>query len=111
MLYQIYSITDSDLCLVGTAEMSIAGMKRGYTFAEEVRLLFAHTPYPQPTTHCHLSTRVLASHAQELPCKYVAFGHSFRREAGGGGRTSGGLYRLHQFSKVSAQREALWRST
>lgn len=33
----------------------------------------------------------------DLPLKYVAFSHCFRREAGGSG---GGLYRMHQFSKV-----------
>ena len=30
----------------------------------------------------------------------AAFGHCFRREAGGRGQASKGLYRLHQFSKV-----------
>jgi seryl-tRNA synthetase len=30
----------------------------------------------------------------------VAFSHCFRREAGAAGKQSGGLYRLHQFSKV-----------
>ena len=30
----------------------------------------------------------------------VAFSHCFRREAGAAGKQTGGLYRLHQFSKV-----------
>jgi len=36
---------------------------------------------------------------EELPIKYVAFSHCFRKEAGHG-KESKGLYRLHQFSKV-----------
>ena len=35
----------------------------------------------------------------ELPAKFVAFSHCFRKEAGKG-ENSKGLYRLHQFSKV-----------
>lgn len=35
-----------------------------------------------------------------LPIKYVADSHCFRREAGAAGRTSKGLYRVHQFSKI-----------
>lgn len=37
---------------------------------------------------------------QDLPKKYAAVSHCFRHEAGAGGASSKGLYRLHQFSKV-----------
>ena len=36
---------------------------------------------------------------EQLPAKFVAFSHCFRKEAGRGAH-SHGLYRLHQFSKV-----------
>lgn len=36
----------------------------------------------------------------ELPIRVVAFSDCFRTEAGGGGRASKGLYRVHQFGKV-----------
>lgn len=36
---------------------------------------------------------------EDLPAKYVAYSHCFRKEAGKG-QHSVGLYRLHQFSKV-----------
>ena len=32
--------------------------------------------------------------------RHVAFGHCFRKEAGGAGLATRGLYRVHQFSKV-----------
>lgn len=32
--------------------------------------------------------------------RHVAFGHCFRKEAGGAGSATRGLYRVHQFSKV-----------
>jgi seryl-tRNA synthetase len=32
--------------------------------------------------------------------RHVAFGHCFRKEAGGTGLATRGLYRVHQFSKV-----------
>lgn len=38
--------------------------------------------------------------AQQLPLLYVAESHCFRREAGAAGRSSKGLYRVHQFEKV-----------
>ena len=37
---------------------------------------------------------------EQLPLKYVAESHCFRREAGSAGRESKGLYRVHQFSKI-----------
>lgn len=35
-----------------------------------------------------------------LPYKLCGISHCFRREAGGGGEKAGGLYRLHQFTKL-----------
>ncbi|CAG9325024.1 SERS [Blepharisma stoltei] len=67
---QMYNLADNKLCLIGTAEISIAGM-----FAETV------------------------INADKLPMKYAGFSHCFRMEAGRG-QVSKGLYRLHQFSKV-----------
>jgi seryl-tRNA synthetase len=57
-------------CLIGTAEITVAGMFSGELLKREA-----------------------------LPAKYVAFSHCFRKEAGRG-ESSKGLYRLHQFSKV-----------
>lgn len=68
---QVYRLADSDLCLIGTAEIPLAGLHAG-------QLL----------------------HSADLPKAYAAFTHCFRREAGGAGTTTRGLYRLHQFSKV-----------
>lgn len=36
----------------------------------------------------------------QLPIKFVADSHCFRREAGASGQASKGLYRVHQFSKI-----------
>jgi seryl-tRNA synthetase len=68
---QVYSVEDSDLCLIGTAEITLGGMH-----ADE-----------------------LLDEAQ-LPIKYVGVSHCFRTEAGAAGRASRGLYRVHQFTKV-----------
>lgn len=68
---QIYSIEDTDLCLVATAEITLGGM---------------------------LSGQVLDS--ADLPIKLVGISHCFRTEAGAAGRASKGLYRVHQFTKV-----------
>jgi len=67
----IYNIADMDLSLVATAEITVGGMH-----ADSILNDF------------------------QLPIKYVASSHCFRREAGAGGRESKGLYRVHQFSKV-----------
>ena len=72
-LSQVYHVANSDLSLVGTAEIPLASM---YTNAD-----LPHT----------LATK---------PRKHVAFGHAFRTEAGGQGLAIRGLYRVHQFSKV-----------
>jgi seryl-tRNA synthetase len=68
---QVYTVADTDLCLVGTAEITLGGMHAGQTF-----------DLPQ------------------LPRKYVGLSHCFRTEAGAPGRDTRGLYRVHQFTKV-----------
>lgn len=68
---QIYNIEDDELSLIGTAEITLLGYH-----ADEVLDL------------------------SNGPKKYAALSHCFRREAGSYGRTSKGLYRVHQFSKL-----------
>jgi len=68
---QVYSIEDSDLSLVGTAEITLGGMHADQVLDEAA-----------------------------LPIKYVGLSHCFRTEAGAAGRASRGLYRVHQFTKV-----------
>jgi len=68
---QVYSIENTDLSLVGTAEITMGGYHMNEVIPEE-----------------------------KLPLKYVAFSHCFRNEAGSYGKHSAGLYRVHQFSKV-----------
>lgn len=68
---QVYSIEGSDQCLIGTAEIPVAGI--------------------------HMDSILPES---ELPLKYVAYSHCFRTEAGAAGAATKGLYRVHQFSKV-----------
>lgn len=67
----IYNIEDLDLSLIATAEIPICGIHANEILAYD-----------------------------QLPIKYVAASHCFRREAGASGRESRGLYRVHQFSKV-----------
>jgi seryl-tRNA synthetase len=68
---QIYTVADSDLCLIATAEITLGGMHRDQIFEEE-----------------------------QLPKRYVGLSHCFRTEAGAAGRDTRGLYRVHQFTKV-----------
>jgi seryl-tRNA synthetase len=68
---QVYTIADTDLCLIGTAEITLGGMHRDKIFDE-----------------------------LDLPKKYVGLSHCFRTEAGAPGRDTRGLYRVHQFTKV-----------
>jgi len=68
---QVYSVANSDLCLVGTAEITLGGM-----FADEI--------LP----------------AERLPLLVAGLSHCFRTEAGSAGQESRGLYRVHQFTKV-----------
>ncbi|MFA7371774.1 MAG: serine--tRNA ligase [Sphaerochaetaceae bacterium] len=67
----IYSIADTDMCLVGTAEITLGGYHANSIIDQEA-----------------------------LPIKFGGISHCFRREAGGAGQYSRGLYRVHQFSKV-----------
>ncbi|PQO46991.1 serine--tRNA ligase [Blastopirellula marina] len=68
---QIYSIENTDLNLVATAEITLGGMHAG---------------------------KVLE--AESLPQYYCGISHCYRTEAGAAGRASRGLYRVHQFTKV-----------
>jgi len=68
---QIYSVEDSDLSLVATAEIPLAG-----SLIDEI-----------------------VDEAQ-LPIRLAGLSHCFRTEAGSHGRASRGLYRVHQFTKV-----------
>ncbi|MCX7429193.1 MAG: serine--tRNA ligase [Planctomycetia bacterium] len=68
---QIYSIENTDLSLVATAEIPLGGLLAGRTVD-----------------------------ADELPIKICGLSHCFRTEAGAAGRASRGLYRVHQFTKV-----------
>jgi seryl-tRNA synthetase len=68
---QVYTVADTDLCLIATAEITLGGMHRDQIFDEG-----------------------------ELPKRYVGLSHCFRTEAGAAGRDTRGLYRVHQFTKV-----------
>ncbi|MFL5341809.1 MAG: serine--tRNA ligase [Gemmataceae bacterium] len=68
---QVYTIADTDLCLIATAEITLGGMLRDKILDE-----------------------------LDLPKKYVGLSHCFRTEAGAPGRDTRGLYRVHQFTKV-----------
>ncbi len=68
---QVYSVEDTDLSLVGTAEITLGGMHADEILDEAA-----------------------------LPVRYVGLSHCFRTEAGAAGRASRGLYRVHQFTKV-----------
>jgi len=68
---QIYSVEESDLCLIATAEITLGGL-----------LIDQLLKYEQ------------------LPILYAGLSHCYRTEAGAAGRESRGLYRVHQFSKI-----------
>lgn len=68
---QVYSLENTELSLIGTAEITVGGLHAGETL--------------------DLSAG---------PKKYVALSHCFRTEAGAYGRESKGLYRVHQFTKL-----------
>jgi seryl-tRNA synthetase len=68
---QVYSIENSGLSLVGTAEITLGGLYKDQT-----------------VTH------------DELPIRLCGISHCYRTEAGAAGRASRGLYRVHQFTKV-----------
>src|SRR4030042_6190280 len=65
---QIYSVENTDLNLVGTAEITMGGYHMDEMIDEE-----------------------------KLPLKYAAFSHCFRTEAGSYGRHSAGVYSVPQF--------------
>jgi seryl-tRNA synthetase len=68
---QIYSVADTDLSLVATAEITLGGL---------------------------LADQIID--AERLPLKYCGISHCYRTEAGAHGRQTRGLYRVHQFTKV-----------
>ena len=68
---QIYSIAESDLSLVATAEITLGGL---------------------------LKDQIL--NAADLPVKTAGISHCFRTEAGAHGRATRGIFRVHQFTKV-----------
>lgn len=67
----IYNLEGTGTCLVGTAEITLGGYYQN-TILEK----------------------------KDLPIKMTGLSHCFRREAGGAGQYSKGLYRVHQFSKL-----------
>jgi len=68
---QVYSVENTDLSLVGTAEITLGGMFSGLTLDDE-----------------------------QLPIKICGLSHCFRTEAGAHGQATRGIYRVHQFTKV-----------
>ncbi|MEI7579951.1 MAG: serine--tRNA ligase [bacterium] len=68
---QIYEIEGEDLGLIATAEVTMAAAHADETIFEK-----------------------------DLPLKYAAISHCFRKEAGAYGKYSKGLYRVHQFTKL-----------
>ena len=67
----IYEVPRDELFLVGTSEVSLAGLH-----ADEIM------------------------EASDLPKRYGGFSTCFRREAGAAGRDTRGIFRVHQFDKV-----------
>ncbi len=67
----IYTIEGTGTCLVGTAEITLGGLYQNTIIDKK-----------------------------DLPLKLTGLSHCFRREAGGAGQYSKGLYRVHQFSKL-----------
>ncbi|MGP1437790.1 MAG: serine--tRNA ligase [Treponema sp.] len=67
----VYTIEDTDTCLVATAEITLGG---------------------------YHSDEILSK--EKLPIKYAGISHCFRKEAGAAGQFSKGLYRVHQFNKL-----------
>ena len=68
---QVYNIENSDLCLVGTAEITMGGYHMNEIINEA-----------------------------DLPKKYVAVSHCFRTEAGSYSKFAKGIFRVHQFTKI-----------
>ena len=68
---QLYTTTEDELYLVGTAEVPLAAFRMGEILDEA-----------------------------ELPLRYAGYSTCFRREAGTYGKDMGGMFRVHQFDKV-----------
>jgi seryl-tRNA synthetase len=68
---QVYSIENSNLSLIGTAEITLGGLYADQVVEEE-----------------------------DLPIRLCGLSHCFRTEAGAHGRATRGIYRVHQFTKV-----------
>lgn len=68
---QIYNIENSDLSLIGTAEITLGGLHKDEILDEK-----------------------------KLPLKYAALSHCFRTEAGSYSKFSKGIFRVHQFTKI-----------
>ncbi len=68
---QLYTTTEDELYLVGTAEVPLAAFRMGEIIDEA-----------------------------ELPLRYAGYSTCFRREAGTYGKDMGGMFRVHQFDKV-----------
>ena len=68
---QIYSIENTDLSLIATAEITLGGLLSGQTLP-----------------------------AEQLPIKMCGVSHCYRTEAGAHGRATRGLFRVHQFTKI-----------
>lgn len=68
---QIYSVENTDLSLVATAEITLGGLFAGQTVD-----------------------------AERLPIKICGISHCFRTEAGAHGRATRGIFRVHQFTKI-----------
>jgi len=68
---QIYSIENSALSLIATAEITLGGLFSGQTLSSD-----------------------------DLPIRMCGISHCYRTEAGAHGRATRGLYRVHQFTKV-----------
>jgi len=66
-----YQIKDEDLALIGTSEQTLVG---------------------------YHSDEILA--ADQMPLRYAAYTPCFRTEAGGYGKSTRGIFRVHQFHKV-----------
>jgi seryl-tRNA synthetase len=69
--HQVYEVDGGDLFLVGTSEISLAGLHRGEILD-----------------------------GNRLPLRYGGFSSCFRREAGTYGKDTRGIFRVHQFDKV-----------
>lgn len=69
-----YKIEDEDLWLQGSAEHVLGSMHANEIFTEA-----------------------------ELPCRYIGYATSFRREAGTYGKDMEGMFRMHQFDKLEME--------